>query len=282
MKIGIFLDNTINNWGPGKLALNTIKGFDKNEINYKINDFYEYNLCISGSQFQWKFLGNYVKNTIIGPCSIGEPLQYINTINTYPKTLVASEWVKNLWSSSGVPIEKIGTWFGGIDTDIFQPKKNIKYDCLILFKNRSFEELHLIQNVLNKKKLSSLILNHGSYDEEFFLNAANNCKFSIILHNTETQGFAIMEVMSMDLPILVFDFNTWDNKYFESTSVPYFHEKCGNIVPQKDFNSEVIEKKIDSFLDNINSYSPREIILKNYTLDHSVNLLKKIFIETWN
>jgi hypothetical protein len=279
MNIGIFINNTEYGWGPGKLALNTIKGFDKFNFNYKINEFQEYNLCICGAQFNYHFVNNVVKKSIIGPCSIGEPLSHINTINSYPKTLVASEWVKNAWVSWGAPEEKLSSWFGGIDVDLFNPKKNIKYDCLILFKQRGHDELNLVQTVLKEKGLSYLELTYGNYTQENFIDTANSCKFCIILHNTETQGFATMEIMSMDLPVLIFDYNTWNGVYPDATSAPYFKKECGIIVHQSQFNLQTIEQKLNELLDNIDSYTPRDVILNNYTIDHSIRLLEKFFLE---
>lgn len=281
MNIGIFLDNTNNNWGPGKLALNTIKGFKKMGINFKVNEPYDYNLCISGSQYHWRFFNNSIKNSIIGPCSIDDSRNHGASFAQYSKFLVPSQWHKNLWISQGVSEEKVNVWFGGIDSDLFKPNKNLKYDCLILFKNRSYQDLSLIQSKLSSKNLSFVTLTNGTYDEETFIQLANNCKFCIILHNTETQGFATMEIMSMDLPVIVFDFNVWENQYFEASSVPYFNPKCGIIVKQENFNSIVIEEKINEMLDNLTQYSPRDLILENYTLTHSINLLKKYFEEEW-
>ena len=277
--IGIFFDDTYYGWGPGKLALNTIKGFDRLNINYKLNDYYEYNLCISGTKLNTNFYNSKIKNSIIGPGSIDFPWNHGKIFTDYPKILVPSDWVKNLWVSQGAPEDKINSWFGGIDVDLFEPKKNIKYDCLILFKNRSQNDLDIIKNILDEKKLSYFVLSNGLYDEEIFLKITNSCKFCIVLHNTETQGFAIMEVMSMDLPMLVFDFNIWESQYDNATSVPYFEEKCGRIVGQKDFNLETINSNIDLFLNDIDYFSPRNVILEKYTLEHSIKLLDKYFKE---
>lgn len=281
MNIGIFIDNTNKNWGPGKLALNTIKGLERNNINHKINDFFDYNLCVSGNQFQWKFYGHNVKNPIIGPCSFNDPSQYGQVFNLYPKFLVASDWYKKNWMSYGVEESKLDSWFGGIDTDLFKPNKDLKYDCLILFKNRGSNELELIQNVLNKHNLTSIILSYGNYDENKFIDFANSCRFCIVLHNTETQGFAIMEMMSMNLPMIVFDCNNWEGRFFEATSTPYFDDTCGIKVKQTDLNYQNIETNLNNFLNNLERYNPRDFILNGFTIEHSIINLKQYFSSVW-
>jgi hypothetical protein len=281
MNIGVFIDDTRNTWGPGKLALNTINGLTKMGINHKVNDYYDYNLCISGDKFHYNFLGYEVKNPLIGPCSMNDPESCYDAFNHYPKFLVASDWYKKNWMSYGIVNEKIDVWFGGIDVDLFKPNKDVKYDCLILFKARSYDDVMLVQSVLNKHNLTSVSLSYGQYQEEDLIKYSNMCKFCIVIDNTETQGFANMEVMSMNLPILVFDTNTWENKFFEATSVPYFHDECGLKVHQNDFNLDKIEKNLNVFLNNIDSYKPRDIILNNYTFEHSIKLLQKIFLNVW-
>ena len=281
MNIGIFIDNTDTHWGPGRLAYNTIKAFEQNNINYKINEFYDYNLSISGNQFHWKFFGHTVKNPIIGPCSFNDPTQCFDAFNLYPKFLVASEWYKKNWVSYGVSENKIDSWFGGIDVDLFKPNKDVKYDCLIMLKSRSREQLGVVQNILSKYNLTSIVLEYGLYNEDKFINFVNSCKFGIILHNTETQGFAIMEALSMGLPMLVLDTNTWGDRFFDATSVPYFDETCGIKIHENDFNPENIENKLIMLLNNIENYNPRDFILNNHTFTHSVNLLRDVFTNVW-
>lgn len=276
MNIGIFIDNTSTHWGPGRLAHNTIKGLQDLNINYKINDYSDFNICISGNEFQNKFLNRKVNNTIIGPCSMNVPSDFINSFNDYGKFLVASEWYKKNWVRYGVDPNKIHTWFGGIDTDKFLPNKNIKYDCLIMLKNRDYNYVNIVKSILSELNLSHIIINNGSYNEDYFINLVNQCSFGIVIHNTETQGFAIMEAMSMNLPLFVLDQTSWEGSFNEATSVPYFSDDCGMKLVSYD-TQENIKNNLINFLNNLNTYNPRKFIVENFTIKHSIDLLIKYF-----
>jgi hypothetical protein len=274
MKIGIFIANTDRNWGPGKLAFNTIKGFEQMGIDHVINDYGDYNFCICGDKFNKFFLKEKIENSIIGPCSLNTPIDNISAFSMYEKFIVASEWYMNNWKTYGVI--NVDYWFGGIDTKTFIDKKNIDTDsCFIYYKNRNYNELKIIVDILEKNNIKYQILNYGKYTEQEFMDINNNSKFGVILSNTETQGFAIMESMSMNTPLFVLDKNIWQNTYNEATSVPYFSDECGIVVSESNMNSEYIEYKFNEFLSKIDNYNPRQLIENEYNINKSIELLLK-------
>lgn len=279
MKIGLFYNNTNYNWGPGKLAKNTIQGLKNKNVEIITNDYGDYNLSICSEQFKNKFISHNVPNTLVGPCSMNTPRDFPSSFNEYSKFLVASEWYKKNWITYGIDENKIDVWFGGIDTDLFHPEKKIKTDCIIFLKNNDSNIFEAVKNVLNKLKLTYVFLHYGNYNEGEFIDLINSCKLGIIIHNTETQGFAIMEAMSMDLPLLVLDKNTWvgDKVFQEATSTPYFNNECGLKIKEKEITEISIEENLKLMLDNINTYKPRKFILENYTISDSINLLFKYY-----
>jgi hypothetical protein len=275
MRIGIFIANTDRNWGPGKLSFNTIKGFEQMGIDYVINDYGDYNFCICGDKFNRFFLKEKIENSVIGPCSLNIPSDNISAFSMYEKFLVASEWYMNNWKTYGV--NNVDYWFGGIDTDIFMDNKSDTDSCFIYYKNRNREELKIVVDILNKLGIKFQILNYGSYSEQEFINVNNNSKFGIILSNTETQGFAIMESMSMNTPLFVLDKNIWQNKYDKATSVPYFSEECGMVVNESDTNFECVEYKFNEFMSKLDTYNPRQLIETKYNISMSIeSLLEKL------
>ena len=272
MKIGLFIPNTNKNWGPGKLAYNTIMGLDRLGIEYCINEYSDYNFCICGDKFNRFFANNKIEKSIIGPCSLNIPTDNKSSFSMY-NFLVASEWYMNNWKTYGV--DNVDYWYGGIDTDFFIDKKIKSDTCFIYYKNRGYNELKVITDILNKIGIKYNVVNYGTYTESEFININNNSRFGIILSNTETQGFAIMESMSMNTPLFVLDKNNWENLYYKATSVPYFSEECGIVIKESNFNSEFIENELIRFLDRLNDYSPMNFIRNGYRIEDSIELLIK-------
>lgn len=80
--------------------------------------------------------------------------------------------------------------------------------------------------------------------------------------------------MSTNLPLFVIDYQK--NEYFDLdnfifTSVPYWSDKCGVRI----YNINDFDEKIDLFIKNIKSYSPREFIEENL----SSEIIRKKFIQ---
>lgn len=284
-KIGIFINNFEKNWGPGKLTHNTIKGFDSFNIPYVINEYGDFNFCMCGDKFSKFFNNRQIPNTIIGPCSLFGPKQTFDDGSSaidsfkYYDFIVASEWVVKEWERHGV--RNINHWFGGVDTEHFIDEKCNAEECFIYFKHRSISELHMVTSILEEMHIKYNILSYGSYSESELIDINNRSKFGIILSNTETQGFAIMECLSMNTPLLVLDKNTmefWGNDFEFATSVPYFSEKCGIVIPEKIKEREYIKEKI-LLISNTESYSPRSFILDGYKISDSIEMLLGIFKE---
>jgi hypothetical protein len=101
-------------------------------------------------------------------------------------------------------------------------------------------------------------------------------KYGIVIDKCESQGIAIEEMMSTNLPLLVWDTPVWDDRgeafKIEATSVPYWDEKCGSkFIKQKELNDA-----FNNFIDNIDNFSPREFMLENLSLEKCA---KKIMEE---
>jgi len=272
MKIGIYY--RYDQKGPGKVVKNLVKGFDLLNIDYVINSDGDINVILQDCD---RLKGD-LSNCYIGPNVVVLPIDnnIIMDYNKYLKLIVPSEWVKKLYSK-WIPEDKIIIWSVGIDTNLFFQKSNIEkiYDFLIYFKRRDILQLKYIKDHLNTLGRKYIVLEYGDYTEENFINLINISKFGIIIDGSESQGIAIQEMMSCNLPLIVWDIKYWldrgeENKCF-ATSVPYWNDTCGEIFFE---SSDFIEKlsKIE-----IKKYNPRKYVLKELSLSTSVGkLIKKI------
>ena len=273
--IGIFSEN--NNpiiRGPQKVFLNLIKGFDLLKVEYEINKICDLNGCLNSYRQYFDILPN---NTLMGPNLVVNPIDDLNLFTKFNKFLVPSNLVKNNYFkfdlNSNVNIHTHAT---GIDTEFWnEQEKNITKDCLIYFKNRTDLELELLKKTLNKINISYYIIKYGYYNEEDLKQKLSEVKFCLLLTGTESQGIGYMEILSTNTPCFVFNFIYDDGKLY-GESIPYFNKNCGFVYNGKIENSE---DELIAFLNSLATFSPREFIVNDFTLEKSANkyieLLKK-------
>ena len=260
MSVGIFFNNVSSTTGPGKVALNLLKGFKKSGIDFKINEEGKLNGCLQ----LVSYLNILPSTTLIGPNIMVLPSEFPVIWKKFENHIVPSEWVKNKYNSfpetEGCNLH---IWPVGIDTDKFKKFDNKnEFDCLIYYKNRGAKKLKEVEDKLKSLELSYKIIGYGSYTEEEFLELLSKCKFCLLLTKTESQGIAYMEILSTNTPCYVYDKQEWDDispYSFAATSAPYFSEECGLI------SSDL--RELENFIDNVNYYEPRQYILENHTVE---------------
>lgn len=271
--LGIYFDYRKN--GPGKLIDNLIKGLDKIDIDYHLNSDSKYNLILQNVSR----LHNNIENCIIGPnvCTLPIDNSIIMNYDSYNKLIVPSEWVFNLYKK-WIPEDKIRIWSIGIDIEIFNDVCTLKeVDFLIYFKRRNRDDLNKIISFLNEIKKSYMVIEYGNYSESDFKDKISKSRYGIVVDNCESQGIAIMEMLACNLPLLVWDVNTWndrgDSNKCVATSIPYWDHRCGEYFI--DFND--FETKYNIFIKK--SYNPRNYIIENHTIDKSIEKLLYIINE---
>ena len=88
-----------------------------------------------------------------------------------------------------------------------------------------------------------------------------------MLDNTESQGLATLEILSSGLPMFVWEMTTLYNPNYphircDATSIPYWDERCG----VKYFGGNQLDNKFNKFLNNLESYNPRQYVKENLDL----------------
>jgi hypothetical protein len=267
--------------GPKKVVNNLIEGLQQENVEYSINEEkYKFNFLIQYDYTSHQKHSNLeLENCVIGPqvWFFDEHVKFLkNHLDYFKCFIVPSEWVKNLVIEKfEFPKEKIEIWPVGIKKSNI--KRDVKYDCLIYSKRRSNEELSEVVKFVENKKLTYNVLSYGNYTESNLELLSSQSKFCFLLNGTESQGIAVQEIMSNDVPLFVWDLKTWDDQGPEwsvpATSVPYWSKKCG----EKFYNLSEIEKTFEKFYDKIMEYHPRIFIENNLSYKKSVNKLLEIF-----
>lgn len=278
MTVGLYFKENTNGQlrmdmpGPDKVVYNLIKGLQSMNVDYLINQDGDVNVILQNVS---RLYGD-LSNCFLGPNIATLPKDVVTLLNynSYRKIIVPSVWVKNLYSN-WIPSEKIEIWSVGIDTEKFNKSASEKvYDFLIYFKRRNSNELNQIIEILNKKNKSFVLIQYGQYNEDYFIESISKSKFGIVIDGTESQGVALQEIMSCDLPLIVWDVEYWmdggDSCKCSATSVPYFDKRCG----LKFYSIEEFDTIYEIFINN--KYSPREFILENLSIEKTTEDLIQI------
>lgn len=267
-----------NQNGPGKVIKNLKLGLNDLGISYFENpgDLKDNDYVISLQNHTLTNRAN-PNNLLIGPnvCTLPIDDQFIMSLN-YKKCIVPSQLVLENYSK-WIPLEKLFSWPVGIDTNYFSDRSDLEksFDCLIYFKRRGEEELEFVKSLLGKYNQSYNVIRYGNYNENEFLNLISRSKYCFVIDNTESQGIAIQEMMSCNLPLFVWDLAMWADRGPEysckATSIPYWDERCGSFQIEKN----LIENSFIEFLENFSSFRPRDYILENLTLkDQAYKILR--------
>lgn len=269
-KVQIFYSNT--NRGPGKVVNNLKLGLEKIGFEFISNGEFDresLHICLSDHPILYS---NYITDLYIGPniCVLPSDSGVVMS-QKYKKYLVNSNWTFDIYKNF-ISESKLDIWPVGIDTELFTDCRSYEKtnDCLFYIKNRSHEEINFVENILINKNISYEKYVYGSYDESNFIKSLFRSKFAFVLDASESQGIAIQEIMSTNIPLFVWDSISWGNYY--ATTVPYWDDCCGIKVS----NSKELEYNLNIFLEKIDSFNPRNFITNNLSLEKSANNLIQI------
>ena len=240
---------------------------DMNDItNFKV--IISPNIPINTSVFPNKFF-------IFGPHFSVFPNQLLYKINNVHKNsiyLQPSEWALNVWKKFNVEsIIPLKVFYFPVNTKKFKPMENIKKEkVFIYFKRRKQEELTFLKKFLHNKNIEFKVFDYVKrYKEEDYLKYLQESNYGIILDAHESQGFAIEEALSCDVPLLVWNVTSMNQEEginypdIPATSIPYWDNRCGESF----YNKEEFEEKYNEFTSKLDTYKPREFVLDKLGID---------------
>lgn len=198
-----------------------------------------------------------------------------------PKTVynLLSNWVVNIWNKNELCNNlKLITLPFGVDTEKFIDNKSIteKNRVIVYFKHRNPQDVHFIERFLKNKNIEYTLFSYNTrYDENNYIHCLQNSKFCIWVDAHESQGFALQEALSCNVPLLVWNITSMNQEYgsnyqnLPATTIPYWDERCGEVF----YNVNELEEVYNKFIDNLEKYKPREYILENLSIDVCENKL---------
>jgi hypothetical protein len=197
-----------------------------------------------------------------------------------------STWVVNLWKRfpicQHIRIESLPF---GVDTLKFNEIKHINHrsKVFLYFKRRDPNELNSIINFLKTKNIHPKIFSYANkYDENEYINYLHDAKFGFWLDAHESQGFALEEALSCNVPLLVWNVTSLNQEHGSNypnapaTTIPYWDERCGEYFT----DIHQLETTFNKFITNLTEYKPREYILENISMEKCeekiINLINNV------
>jgi glycosyltransferase involved in cell wall biosynthesis len=185
-----------------------------------------------------------------------------------------SKWVEVLYREMAGDLRiPIAQFPFAVDVEKFKPSGEEKtLDCILYAKLRDQSLVNSIAEKLKARNLSFKIYSYTRYTEEEYLKDLRRSKFMVVCDRHESQGFALQEAMSCDVPLLVLDATTmYDEivngaaiyescrpKKLLSTCVPYFSDTCGIKINAMDEFDEALTRMCL----NYRTFNPRDYILE--------------------
>lgn len=249
---------------------------NKHNIPYKfgsINDINEYEYIYSPNQpININKYPN--KKFLFGPHFSVFPdnkLHYLNNQYKNAYYIQPSQWAADVWINKGaekyLPIKPFAF---PVDTQRFQPNNSERTEVFLYHKRRHPTELEHIQNFLKSKNIKFHLFDYiKRYDEQHYINVLQKAKYGIILDAHESQGFAIEEALSCNVPLLVWNTRFMSQEYggnyenISCSSIAYWNNQCGEYF----YDANQLESTYNTFISKLDYYQPREYIIENLSIE---------------
>jgi len=234
------------------------------------------------SEEAWAALKIDFDNLILGP-NIEFEKSYVRDKIQHSRNsliLVPSEWV--------IPVLRARLeWFKGrfvvwqsdIDANYWKSAKRYKQKQVLIYRKKDLfdDDFLAIKRSCNELRLKYKVVTYGKYSQNSFRRALRKSRLAIWLGTTESQGIALLECWSVNVPTFVRESNTYSDeisgKTFVSSSAPYLNPACGEFINMSTFTSESLR----NFLLLSEHLKPREFVLQNYSKSKMSSELIELF-----
>lgn len=278
--------------GPHKRMNNILKTFQGPEfsINKKI---YKNNYIVNFDENSEVLLKNLLKDPqnkiLVGPLFNVEYqkkiIKYTNEHSNVKKIVASKAAYDNIVHQLDIDVKPENVFIcpSGVISQknlSINSKRRVREDkCLVYFKKRNKSDLKLVLDFLKSRNIDYELFEYGKYNHKKLIEFSKYSKFGIYISCSETQGFAIQEMMSCNLPLYVWDdlkqnsenlSNYYGGGNFTGTAASWWLDSNGIIV----YNFEEFNSKFNDFISKLDTFKPVEIVEKYLTFEaYKKNLL---------
>lgn len=260
-------------------------------MNWNLTSFEEANVVFSANVF-FDIAKYPTKKFVFGPHFSVFPNDEVRNFNNIHKNAIyiqpseqaVTPWVDE-FKFDNLPVY---SYAFGVDTNQFKPVKTLKTEVILYYKNRDPSEFNFLTDFLTKKEITFTPIIYGSYNENVYIDTLKRTKYCIWLGSHESQGFALEEALSMNVPLLVWNVTQYKQEYsyrdfYENVktrveTIPYWDKRCGEYF----YSSNELENVFKKFISNLDSYTPRDFIVETLSMEKRAFALQKLLREKLN
>jgi len=190
--------------------------------------------------------------------------------------IVPSAWVKELVIKDCSKLkERVLCWSAGIDSQYWKPAKDKdeRDEVLVYWKTEPEAFYRQVEILVKEKGMKPVLIKCGDYTADEYKRELDNVKFAIFISRTESQGIALAEAWSMDVPTFVFDPGEFffNGRMVDNvSSCPYLTRSTGLRWQNLEDLKRIMDDK-NSFV----GFSPRAYVLGQFTDEYSAKQLVK-------
>jgi glycosyltransferase involved in cell wall biosynthesis len=188
------------------------------------------------------------------------------------RIIVPHEWTLEFYRDAPAVIAKSRVCPCGIDTDLWQPAVHAAEKTLAVVYWKSGDETFCeqVEQIVRRcglepRRLRSLHGEHAMFDPGDYRRLLDQSAVGVFLSTFETQGLALAEAWSMDVPTVVWDPQgtaQWRGRSFESrSSAPYLTPATG----RRWRTIDELEPALRGALADRSAFQPRAWTLANMT-----------------
>jgi len=290
-KITIFTTEEKLSGGPAAVARSLMAGFKKLKINYNHNPKFDALVnktvvVLSNPDALRRAIElkrkNKIKKLLAGPNLMMLPSQVTSIIDhrlidiyLHPCKQIIKWWVL-LDPKFSIKHE---VWFAGVDPTYWKIPAGCKKNRVLIYQKKCPDEL--VKNTIKHLRQSGFsyqVIKYGHYSASHYKSLLTKVKLMVFLSESESQGIALFEAWSCNVPTLVWDrgFGTWKKYKFTISSSPYLSKATGLSFQ----NAYDFEQRLKSMWQNLNMFRPRDWIISHgtdtITAKNLVTIIKKI------
>ncbi len=242
-QISFFTDEPASN-GPARVASSVFRGMQKLGISFNVNEKNYAAIApivvVLGNPASLQRIMHYKNQGSVEILIAGPNVEFI----LYPHTknmsksplidcfLIPCEWVKHVFERfipHTVPRTRI--WYAGVEAEHWKPTNpGAPKNKVIIYNKFKSDLVAPIIEYLHNFNWEPIVLNYGSYNQAHYKSCLDEAAFAIFLSQSESQGIAMAEAWSMNVPTLVWNPKQNPSTYFhdiEVSSSPYLTEMTG-------------------------------------------------------
>ena len=221
---------------------------------------------------EWKREGS-IDYLVAGPVNalLPEECDGILLMPEIDRVIIAHEWVRSLYAEAPALSEKSRVCPAGVDAEWWKPMGAERTSHALVYWKGGDEALceqveHVARTCgLEPRRLRSVLGEHGTFRREDYRQLLDDSVVAIFLSPSETQGLALAEAWSMDVPTVVWDPRgqaEWRGRTYRSgSSAPYLTPATGRSWQR----IEELEPVLRQVLAERAAFAPRNWVLAHMT-----------------